>query len=70
VDLEDRFPAPHIRQIHSDLPVEASRTQQSRIENIRTVGGGNNDDAFLRIEPVHLHEQGIQCLLALVVATA
>src|SRR5206468_7456909 len=30
----------------------------------------DDDHAFLRIEPIHLHEQRIQCLLPLVVAAA
>src|SRR5205085_9535817 len=55
-------------QIDSDLAIETARSQQGGVEHIRAVRGGDNDHAFLRIEAVHLHEQRIQGLLALVVA--
>ena len=40
------------------------------IEHVGTVRGRDNDDAFLRIEAIHLDEQRIQRLFALVVAAA
>src|ERR1051325_9699146 len=36
---------------------EAARTQQGRVENVGAVGGGDQDDAFIRFEPIHLAEQ-------------
>ena len=45
-------------------------TQQRRIEHVGTIGGGDEDDAFVRFEAVHLDEQLVQRLLALVVAAA
>src|SRR6202043_2137696 len=36
----------------------------------RPVGGGDQDDALIRLEAVHLDEQLVQGLLALVVAAA
>ena len=44
--------------------------QQRRIEHVGTVGRGDEDDAFVRLEAVHLDEQLVQRLLALVVAAA
>ena len=45
-------------------------TQQRRVEHVRSVGGRDEDDALVRFEAVHLDEQLIQRLLALVVAAA
>src|SRR5690606_7749687 len=49
------------------LTVEAARAQQSRVENIRAVGGGDDDDAVVHFEAVHLHQQLVEGLLTLVV---
>src|ERR1700743_2839668 len=43
-----------------DLPIEAARPQQSRVEHIRPVGGRDDDDALVLLEPVHLHEELVQ----------
>ena len=40
------------------------------IEHVGTVGRGDEDDALVRLEAVHLDEQLVQRLLALVVAAA
>ena len=68
--LQNGFATADVGQIDRDLAVEAAGTQQRGIENIRPVGRRDDDDAFLRIEAVHLHEQRIQGLLAFVVPAA
>ena len=45
-------------------------TQERRIEHVGTVGGGDEDDAFVRLEAVHLDEELVERLLALVVSAA
>ena len=55
---------------HHHLAVEAARTQQGRVEHVGAVGGGDQDDALVGLEAVHLHQQLVQRLLALVVAAA
>ena len=70
VHLEDALAADDVRVRHHDLPVEAAGPQQRRIEHVRAVGRGDQDDAFVRLEAVHLDEQLVQRLLALVVAAA
>ena len=55
---------------HHDLAVEAAGTQQRRVEHVGTVGRGDQDDALIRLEAVHLDQQLVQRLLALVVAAA
>src|SRR5437773_40800 len=50
--------------------MKAPRRQERRSGNTGTVRARDDDHAFLRIEAVHLDEQRIQRLLALVVAAA
>ena len=70
VDLEDLLAADDVGVRHHDLAVEAAGPQQRRVEHVRPVGGGDQDDALVRLEPVHLDEQLVERLLALVVAAA
>ncbi len=68
--LQNLLAPDHVRIRHDDLPVEAAGAQQRRVEHVRAVGRGDQDDAFVRLEAVHLDEQLVQRLLALVVAAA
>src|SRR5690606_1495550 len=63
----DLFAAADIRQADHYLAVEAARAQQRRIEHVGTVGRGDDDDAIVRLEAVHLHQQLVEGLLTLVV---
>src|SRR5438874_4663612 len=65
------FLAPfHVGKINGDLAIETARTQQSGIQNIGPVSSGDDNNAFLGIESVHLDQQGIEGLFAFVVAAA
>src|SRR5438128_1739917 len=68
MDPQNFFATFYIGQIDGDLAIETARTQESWIKDIGSVSSRDNDDAFLSIEPIHLHEQGIEGLFALVVA--
>ena len=70
VDLEDLLAADEIGIGDDDLAVETARPQQGGIEHVGTVGRRDDDDAFVLLEAVHLDEQLIERLLALVVAAA
>ena len=70
VDLEDLLAADDVRIRHHHLAVEAAGAQQRRIEHVRTVGRGDQDDALVGLEAVHLDQQLVERLLALVVAAA
>src|SRR5690606_29296099 len=70
VHLEDALAADDVGIRHHDLPIEPARAQQRRIQYVRTVGGGNEDDALIGLETVHLDQQLVQRLLALVIAAA
>lgn len=50
------------------MAIKPPRAQQRRIERLWPVGRGEQDDAGIGLETVHLDEQLIERLLALVVA--
>ena len=68
MDSQDASTSLEIGKVHSDLPVETTRSQQGQIQNIHPVGGGNGDDSWVAIESVHLHQQLVDGLLTLVVS--
>ncbi len=70
VYLENLLSPPDVRQVDRELAVESARAQQGGIEYVRPVGRGDDDDAVLCVEAVHLNEQRVESLFALVVATA
>ena len=70
VDLEDLRAALAVGAVDDDLAVEAARAQQRRVEDVGAVGGGDQDDVVLHLEAVHLDEQLVERLLALVVTAA
>ena len=70
VHLEDLAAADAVGPVDDDLPVEAAGAQQRRIEDVGAVRGGDQDDVVLQLEPVHLDEELVERLLALVVAAA
>ena len=70
VDLEDRGAALHVGPVEDDLAVEAAGPQQRRVEDVGPVGGGDDDHVRVGVEAVHLDEDLVEGLLALVVAAA
>ena len=70
VDPEDAFAALHVGAVHDHLPVEPARAHERGVEHVGTVGCGDDDHAAVLFEPVHLHEELVQGLFALVVSAA
>ena len=70
VHAQNLLAATHVRTRHHHPAIEAARPQQRRIKHVRTVGGSDQDDAFVRFEAVHFDQQLVQGLLALVVPAA
>jgi hypothetical protein len=68
--LEDLATPVAVGWLHRHPAVEPARPQQCRIEHLGTVGGRDHDHARRRVEPVHLGQDLVQRLLALVVAAA
>ena len=70
VHLEDLAAAVPVGPVDDDLAVEAAGAEQRGVEDVGPVRGGDQDDVVLHLEAVHLDEQLVQRLLALVVAAA
>ena len=70
VHLEDAGTAVEVGTVDDDLTVETTRTKQCRVEDVGTVRRGDQDHATLDIETIHLDEQLVEGLLALVVSAA
>src|SRR5215470_12177002 len=70
VHAEDALATLHVGTRHDDAPVEAARPEERRIEHVGAVGGGDQDDALVGLEAVHLDQQLVERLLALVVTAA
>src|SRR5712691_7308505 len=66
--LQNGLAAVLIRRTHGHPSVKAAGAQQRLVEHVGTVGRGEDDDAFARGKAVHLGQDLIQSLLALVVA--
>ena len=67
---QDRFAAAHIGPPHHHAAIETAGAEQRRIQHVGTVRGSNQNHAFVRFEAVHLHQQLVQSLFALVVSAA
>ncbi len=57
-----------VGRIDHDLAVEASRPEECGVEHVGSVGGGDQDHAFVGLEAVHLDQQLVERLLAFVVS--
>ena len=69
MDLEDLLAADQVRAIHNDVTVEAAGPHERRIKRLRAIGRGQEDGPRIRVEAVHLHQELVQCLIALVVSS-
>ena len=69
MNFQNLLAAFHIWRVNTNLAVETARTQKSRVKNVRTVGGRNQNHVGLDVEAVHLHEHLVEGLLTFVVAT-
>lgn len=56
--------------VDHDLPVKSSRSRQGGVKDIHAVRAGQHHHVGVRGEPVHLDEQLVQGVLALVIATS
>ena len=68
--LEDGTALVDIGQIHVYLSVKTSGTQQGLVQNVGTVGSSQDDNTAVGTETVHLGEQLVQGVLALIVAAS
>ena len=68
--LQNGFPSLDIRIAHYDLPVKPTRTHQRRIQDISSVGCGNDNHIVFSGKAVHFHQQLVQGLFPFVMAAA
>src|SRR5262249_24220794 len=69
VQSQDRLAPAQIGLVDDHLAIEAPRSKERLVEHLGPVRGGHEDDALRGIEAVHLGEQLVEGLLALVVAS-
>ena len=70
VDLEDLAAPVLVGRRHGHAAVEAAGPQQRAVEDLRAVGGAEDDHRDVGLEAVHLGQDLVERLLALVVAAA
>ena len=70
MDLEDSLAALHIGKRDGNLTVKTTRTQQCRVQDVRTVGSGDDDDPFTGVKTIHLHEESVQGLFPFIMSAA
>ena len=70
VDLEDGDAALEIGAVDDDAAVKAAGAQQGLVQDLGAVGRADDQDTLGGLETVHLGEQLIEGLLALLVASA
>ncbi len=70
VNLEDLFAAADVGPVDDDATVEAAGAEQRGVEHVGPVGGGDEDDAVVGLEAVHLDQKLVERLLTLVVSAA
>ena len=69
VNLQDFFAARNVGTVDQHVAIEASRSQQRWVECFGPIGGGHHNHSAVTTETIHLDEQGVERLLALVVST-
>ena len=67
---QNLFATNHIRIRHNNLAVKPTRTQQCGIKHVRTVRRRDQNDAFIGFKPIHLDQQLVERLFALIIAAA
>ncbi len=68
--LQNFLSAFYVGIVYHYLPVEASRTEQSGVQDILTVRSRHNDYTFVALEAVHFNKELVKGLFALVVTAA
>ena len=70
VHKQNLLAAALVRPVDDHLAVEAAGSQQRRVEDVGAIGGRDDDDVGVAVEAVHLDQDLVERLLALVVAAA
>ena len=68
MNLQDRLAAFEIRQLYRNSAIKTSRTGERRVEGFRTVGCSQDNHPVIALKAVHLRQQLVECLFALIVS--
>ena len=66
---EDFLTFVQVGQIHMNLTVKTTSTEQSTIQDVSTVGGSHDDDTAVGAKSIHLCQQLVECAFALIITT-
>src|SRR5690625_7408086 len=69
MDFQYLLAATNIRQADHHLAVKTARTEQRLVQHVGAVGSGNDDYALVALKTIHFHQQLVERLLTLIVAT-
>src|SRR5207244_13183325 len=69
MDFEDGTTAADVGPVERHMPVESTGAQERGVEHVGSVGGRDHDHVGVGLETVHLDQQLVEGLLALVVTT-
>src|ERR1700680_4824237 len=67
MDRQNPFAPPPVGAVDDNPPIEAPRSQQRRIEHVRTVRRRDENDALVRLKSVHFDKELIERLLPFIV---
>jgi hypothetical protein len=67
MDRQNAFASPDVGAVDDNPPIEPARSQQRRIEHVRTVRRRDEDHALVRLESVHFAKELIERLLPFIV---
>ena len=68
MNSEDLLTAAAIGQVYGDTTIETAGPHQGRIQDVGTVGGGQQDDTGILLKAIHLGQELVEGLFALIVA--
>ena len=67
MNLENLFSFLQVRQVHVNLAVETSCSEQCLVQYVCTVGGCENDDSGIGVKSIHLSKELIQCAFPFII---
>src|SRR5579859_953760 len=70
VDVQNCQAPLDVGTVQHHLPVKAARAQQRRVQHVWAVGGGDDDHVGVGVKAIHLDQNLVERLLALVVRAA
>ena len=69
VHIEDGLPLLEVRHVHVNLAVETAGPHEGAVQDVRPVGGSEDDDPAVSAEAIHLGEELVERVLAFVVGS-